>query len=663
MTTLGISGLFAVEGDDYPPGAFSAFYHDAAACLVSGGETLAAAEEERFNREKHTNRFPANAIRACLKEAGTRPEELSSIAYFFEELYTDTELATADADEPLLNAGSVPIRQQIMARVSQALDYDVTKIPVKFASHHDAHAASAYFDSSFQQSLVVVADGNGERSGLTVYTAAFDTGLRELRTYGRKHSLGHFYTAVTKILGYRDFDEYKVMGLASFGRAENWRKTLSSLWDVDDAGNYHLSHGDVLKACHGAGLRPRRSGDILLDAHKDLAAAAQEILETILIKVIRFWLRETGLRYLCLAGGVAQNTTLNGKLLQFRELDAVYVPPAAHDGGAALGAAMLADPPTATRRPRSGGASSQGRRFSASPYLGGSLGSEDEILRQLGRWGAAVSVRKMDDIASFVADALAKNEVVGWAQGRAEFGPRALGNRSILADPRPRENRDRVNRIIKQREDYRPFAPVVPRCDAEKYFELPPVTADYSFMSFVVSVRPEMRSHLGAVTHVDGTARLQTVAECQNPLFFRVLREFGTRTGTSVLLNTSFNNYAEPIVQSVHDAVACLITTRLSLLAIGAFEVRVADEAHALGGLRFELPPFCELVRTVSRWSTVWTLVRRSAPAAGAIVSSELAHWLLSGKALVPAGEACPAELRPELRSMWDRRLLRPVPI
>lgn len=654
MAVLGLSGLFSTEVQDYDPASLHGFYHDAAACLVENGRTLAAVEEERLNRDKHTNRFPGLAARACLEVAGLRPENISHIAFFFEEDFTDQDITRVRLSDP--RSPLQPARELIYERLAEFLDEDMRDRPLVFTTHHLAHAASVYYDSGFDSALVFVSDGNGERDGISVYEGA-GADLCLLRTYARDHSLGHFYSAITKVLGYRNFDEYKVMGLAAFGDPEPYRAMLSALRGPAEDGDYALDVDRLLPALLSAGFRPRRAWEPLEQRHRDLAAAAQELLERITVDLIRHWRERTGQADLCLAGGVAQNTSLNGKLLRLPGLREIFVPPAAHDAGAALGAAMLVD--------REVNPVDNGNRYSADAYLGLPLRSEGTILERLDLWREFVDIERPEDLEATVASALAEGAVIGWAQGRSEFGPRALGNRSILADPRPAANRDRVNRIIKQREDYRPFAPVVTAPDAERFFDFPPTSADHGHMSFVVPVRREARAVLGATTHVDGTARVQVVRETQNPALWRLLKEFEQRSGVPVLLNTSFNNHAEPIVDSVDDIVATFLTTGLSFLVVGPFVVRRKEHwEQAIRKATVELMPFCELRHHVGRSGESRVIVRTDQPSRATRVSIGVQR-LLTAKGRVTDQGLPPArqeELAAEIRELWNDRLIRLIP-
>ncbi|WP_179273102.1 MULTISPECIES: carbamoyltransferase C-terminal domain-containing protein [unclassified Rhodococcus (in: high G+C Gram-positive bacteria)] len=648
MAVLGISGLFGTESDDYDPSTFFAFYHDAAACLVDGGETLAAIEEERLNRDKHTNRFPLLSSRACIDLSQLQVSDITHIAYFFEEEYTDRDVARIAIDDPLMPL--TPSRTLLHDRLGEAFDEDVSDRPTIFVSHHHTHAASAFYDSGMAESLIVISDGNAERDGTSIFFGD-KSGLRLLRTYDRSDSLGHFYTTITKMIGYRNFDEYKVMGLASFGNPRIYREMLERTYCLSSDGGYRLQNENLVANLFEAGFSPRRSSEKLTKQHQDLAAAAQEVLERIALHIIRYWLRETGSQNLCMAGGVAQNTTLNGKLLKLSELRQIYIPPSAHDAGAALGAAILVD--------QANGGNPANRSYSRTSYLGPDLGSEEKIADRLEEWSDFITYERPEDLNNVVATALNGGSIIGWAQGRGEFGPRALGNRSILADPRPADNRDRVNLMIKQREDYRPFAPVVTAEAAERYFELSGVSADHSHMSFVVPVRPEFRDQLGAITHVDGTARVQVVKREQNQNLWSLLHAFESIAGVPILLNTSFNNNAEPIVQTIDDVISTFVTTGLDLVVVGPYIVRRPNaDRKALTSAKVELMPFVRIAKEIDNTGVRSEIFRTAAPNRRFFVSESLAALLND----CDQNATIPALLVDELWDLWDRRLIRVTP-
>lgn len=659
MRVLGISGLFGTEYDDYPPDVPTGFFHDAAAALIVDGEVVAAVEEERLNREKHTNRFPLRAAASCMRQAGLGLRDLDAVAYFFDEDFTDRELRLECLANPrLVFRGS---REVIREQLEKGLEGSLSAERVHFVQHHTAHAEAAYRDSGLTQALVAVIDGNGECEGISFFAGRPDS-LTRLASYPREHSLGHFYSAITRFLGYGPFDEYKVMGLAPYGDPERFRGLLSQLRTLDDAGSYTLDVAGVPDLLLGSGLVPRHTDEKFGPQQADLAAAAQQLVEEVVLHLVHHWQRTTGLTALAVAGGVGQNTSLNGRLLREGGFADLYVHPASHDGGSALGAAYAVD-----RKLRR---SVRPPRRLPHAYLGPSLGERNRIEHDLAAWSGFISQQEPQDIAVDTAGRLAAGEVIGWAQARSEYGPRALGNRSILADPRPASNRDRVNTLVKFREDYRPLAPAVLDTHAAEFFELPATRADYSYMGFVVDVRPERRAQLGAVTHVDGTARVQTVGRDQNPLYWQLIEAFGELTGVPVLLNTSFNNNAEPMVQDCNDVVRTLLTTGLSRAVVGPFTIgRLDFPRAAVLGLALGLPAFCQVQERFDARGDEAVLRRRSDPGRAQPVSRATAALVrrAAQRPGVAVGELLEAhddldQLVAETWTLWERRLITLVP-
>ncbi|MFI9813849.1 carbamoyltransferase family protein [Saccharothrix variisporea] len=560
MLTLGISGHFNLL-----PALFRTYMHDAAACLVADGELVAAVEEERFNRIKKTNRFPAGAIRACLDIAGVRPADVDAIGYYFDQDLVDLGLRNFQLATP-----AQPVVfgcELLLERLRAEFGWEVDAERVLFTRHHLAHAWSSFARSGMADALVVVMDGRGETVSTTVHLAGGGE-MRELRSYSVAQSLGLFYQDAIGHVGYGFGDEYKVMGLAPYGDPAAYREQFQSLYRLLPDGDYELIPGipdmnPTSEPFYTNGFPARRAGEPVTAEHRDFAAGLQDTLETLAMHVITHWARQTGARRLCFTGGVAHNSSLNGVILRSGLFDEVFVHPSSHDAGAAEGAAVVAAARLGTPHTR------VARLTSAS--LGPDLG---DVERELGVWSGVVDVERSVDVVEATARLLAEGKVVGWAHGRSEFGPRALGNRSIIADARPVGNRDRINAMVKKRESFRPFAPAVTPEAAATYFDLTDTVAEHGFMSFVVHVRESRRAELGAVTHVDGTARVQVVTPEANPRFHRLITRFGELTGTPVLLNTSFNNNAEPIVQSVHDAVTCYLTTDIDVLVVEDFLVR-----------------------------------------------------------------------------------------
>ena len=564
MLVMGISGSFdRVDevGNSRSP------VHDSSAALIKDGEIVAAVEEERFNRCKHSGKMPVEAMQYCLFAAGTNLAQVDKFVFNVYEADMDRSLERAYCEGSI--SGFWLGRQFIQRLLEREFRYRVNPDRFEFIDHHYAHAASAFFPSSFPESLVVTFDGMGAGLSGSVWKGE-EHRLIHLRNYeGRvdriTQSLGFFYLAITTYLGFRFFDEYKVMGLAPYGDRNKLRSVFKRFYSLKEKGDYDifLSQLDALQD-----ICPKRRADEPIETvHMDLAAATQESLETIAFHVLEFYKRETGASRLCLAGGVAQNCALNGKILREKLFDEVFVQPASHDGGLSLGGALHGYCASAAKESRK-------TCIIKHAYTGPSCGENLEIERELSRWSAWIEYERDSRISESVGRLLAEGYIVGWMQGRSEFGPRALGNRSIVADPRPAGNKDLINAMIKKREAFRPFAPSVLEEVAEQYFELPPLQKRFPYMVFVVNVKEEYRELLGAITHIDGTARIQTVSRRDNERFWKLIMAFGERTGVPIVLNTSFNNYAEPIVNTPRDAVACYLTTGLHILAIEDYIIK-----------------------------------------------------------------------------------------
>ncbi|GAA1959263.1 carbamoyltransferase family protein [Amycolatopsis minnesotensis] len=567
MLVLGLNGNFSTRDEDLVPGMLEFFFHDASASLVRDGVLLAAVEEERLNRIKKTTKFPVNAIQACFDAAGVTPAEVDAVGFYFPENHMDMVLNQLYTENP--GTALRYSRQLIRERLHTEFGWDLPDERLVYTPHHLAHAMSSYTHSGMRDAVVAILDGRGEAHSGTIFLAA-DGKLETLATYPVQNSLGTWYLSATQLLGYKFGDEYKVMGLAPYGDPARYRTLFESLYSLGDEGGYELVPSIVGPNVFGPvffehGLRPRRKGEPFDRRHRDFAAALQETVETIALHVLRYWTGFTGVRNLCFGGGVAHNCSLNGEILRSGLFERVFVHPASHDSGAGEGAALAAGH-------RLGGTPLAGTRLRGAD-LGPGLGDDRQIAAKLKAWKALVEVVPAtgsggDDAIDTAARLLADGAVLGWARGRSEFGPRALGNRSIVADPRPKENQARINAMVKKRESFRPFAPVVTPTAAGTYFEIPDTGANYDFMSFVLRVREERRAELGAVTHVDGTARVQVVDPEVNEPFHRLVTRFGELTGTPVLLNTSFNNHAEPIVQSTEDVLTAFLTTELDYLVL-----------------------------------------------------------------------------------------------
>jgi carbamoyltransferase len=536
--------------------------HDAACVLLEDGEVVFAIEEERLDRIKHSNKFPHKAIARCLASRGIAIGDVDRIAFYHSREAVDVWAKRLYLERPqatILHDAASLLRHLIERGGHGAVD----ESRLRFVHHHQAHAMSAYALSGFEEALVVSLDGEGDGLAGVVLVGRPD-GLTPIASLPVARSLGLFYAEAIAHLGYRPFEEYKVMGLAPYGDPGRYRQAFRSLYRLLPEGGYEIDRDGLLGLF--ALAPPRRKGAPFTAEHKDIAAALQEALEELAFHLLRHYREATGQRDLCLAGGVAHNCALNGKLLRSGLFDRIFVQPAAHDAGCALGAALCADLEGRAGRRRAAGL--------AHVFWGAEAGTAEAIADQLAAWGDFLLFGREEQICRRAAELLAGGEVLGWVQGRSEFGPRALGARSILADPRPPANKERINAMVKKREGYRPFAPSVLEEHAGEYFALPPGLPRLPFMAFVVEVREEQRSRLGAVTHVDGTARIQTVSREAQPRFWSLIDEFRQISGVPMVLNTSFNNDVEPIVDSVEDAVVCFLTTDLDGLVVGDWLVR-----------------------------------------------------------------------------------------
>jgi carbamoyltransferase len=538
----------------------NAVFHDPAAALVVDGRTVAAAEEERFSRRKHgklpvpfsTWELPEQAARWCLEEGGLEPGELDAVAYSY-----DPDLApqpngdiTADEWEPLrtLYARRAPL---FLRTALPGID----PAKVRFVAHHVAHAASAYLASPYRDGATMVLDGRGER---TSYLAGAVRGgrMRTLAAQGLPHSLGLLYEEVTEHLGFRrSSDEYKVMALASYG-SPAYLDDFRRLVRVDGRGGFTVERPEWQR------YAPRVRGGEWGERHADLAATVQRRLEEVLLDLAGWLHHATGAAALTMAGGVALNCVANTRICREGPFDHVWVQPASGDSGTALGAALHV-------------AQELGDEVEPLPTAALGRGWDDDALRRRLET-AAVAYERPPDVAAAVADVIACDGVVAWFQGRSEFGPRALGHRSLLANPARAENLERMN-DIKGREQFRPVAPMVLAERAAEIFDGP---LPSPYMLFVHRVRDPWRERIPAVVHVDGTARIQTVDRREEPLVARLLEEVERRTGTPVVVNTSLNTAGRPMVDDPRDALECFGSSPVDVLALGPFLVRRAGVAR-----------------------------------------------------------------------------------
>jgi carbamoyltransferase len=594
----------------------SAFYHDSAAALLEDGRIVAAAQEERFTRRKHDPAFPAAAIRYCLAEAGLRPRDLDHVVFYekpfikFERLL-ETYLAFAPRGFRSFRM-AIPLwlkeklfQKRLLRHHLAELDGDVDwDSRLLFTDHHHSHAASAFFASPFEEAAILTLDGVGE---WTTTAAGIGRGnaLELTREIHFPHSIGLLYSAFTYYAGFKvNSGEYKVMGLAPYGEPKYLDRIFDSLIDLKQDGSYRLDLR-YFDYCTGLtmtnarfhdlfGGPPRKPDEWMDQRHMDLAASIQKAVEEIVLRLTRSLAAETGLPNLCLAGGVALNCVANGKVWRDGRFKRLWIQPAAGDAGGAVGAAL------AVHHQFNGAARMPGRKLDgmAGAYLGPSY-RQAEIEARLAAAGGRFAVVGDQAVCSDTVAALLDQKAVGWFQGRMEFGPRALGARSILGDPRSPTMQKTLNLRVKYRESFRPFAPAVLREDAADWFEL---DDDSPYMLLVADVvehrRRAMtaeerarfgidqlnvpRSDIPAVTHVDYSARIQTVHAETNPRFHALLSAFKARTGCPVLVNTSFNVRGEPIVCTPEDAFRCFMGSDIEVLVVGNCILRKEEQDPAL---------------------------------------------------------------------------------
>jgi carbamoyltransferase len=584
----------------------SAFYHDSAAALIDDGAIVAAVQEERFTRVKHDASFPANAISYCLEEAGLQLADIDYVVFYdkpflkFERLL-ETYLAYAPKGFKSFRM-SMPIwlkeklfQKTMLRKEFQKFDADIDwENKLLFSEHHLSHAASAFYPSPYEEALVLTMDGVGE---WTTTSAAIGRG-NELKIHKEiffPHSIGLLYSAITYYIGFKvNAGEYKVMGLAPYGEPVYKDLMIEKLMDLKDDGSFRLNM-DYFNYCTGLTMTNDkfsqlfgqpvrgREDEQLEQFHMDMAASVQAVTEEVVSRLVKSLIAETGIKNVCMAGGVALNCVANGKLIRDGIVKNLWVQPAAGDAGGALGAALLAYH-YYQQQPRH----VDDNKLDAmqGSYLGPGF-SQVEIEKRLEASGAKfTALADEEQMTEAAATLIAEEKVVGWCQGRMEFGPRSLGARSILGDPRSEKMQKIMNLKIKYRESFRPFAPSVLREDANRYFE---TDIDSPYMLLVDKLKPELcrtmsdeesslfgidklnvkRSDLPAITHVDYTARVQTVHQQTNPLFHKVISKFKEKTDCSAVINTSFNVRGEPPVCTPEDAFKCFMGTEMDALVIG----------------------------------------------------------------------------------------------
>ena len=583
----------------------SAFYHDSAACLVQDGRIMAAAQEERFTRKKHDFDFPRNAVQYCLDSQGLKIQDVNYVVFYdkpvlkFERLL-DTYLTTAPQGF-MSYAKALPLwlkhKLWIPETIKNELNYSGE---ILFTEHHQSHAGSAFYPSPFQEAAILTIDGVGE---WTTNSLGFgkNNNFSIIKDIKFPHSLGLLYSAFTYFTGFKvNSGEYKVMGLAPYGEPRYVQKIYDNLIDLKEDGSFHLNMkyfnymaeltmtGEAFEQLFDG---PRRKPESpLTQREMDLARSIQEVVEECMLRQARYLQKETGLDNLCLAGGVALNCVGNGRVLREGPFKNIWIQPAAGDAGGALGAALCVWYGYLDNTRLTDGK----KDFQKASLLGPDF-PNDVVRDRLDSIGAKYRAISEPQLFDTVADLLSQEKIIGWFQGRMEFGPRALGNRSIIGDPRSKGMQSKMNLKIKYRESFRPFAPAVMREHVSEYFE---IDCDSPYMLLVAPVvksrRIEMtadqeklfgiarlnvpKSDIPAVTHVDYSARVQTVSREEHPVFYKLLSAFERKTGCAVLVNTSFNVRGEPIVCTPEDAYACFMRTEMDCLVINNFVMFKEDQ-------------------------------------------------------------------------------------
>lgn len=590
----------------------SAYYHDSAAALLVDGEIIAAAQEERFSRKKHDARFPTNAIQYCLKEAGITLSDVDDVVFYdkplvkFERLietylsYAPSGLRSFFTAMPIWLKEKLYLKNTLKREFGSLQTTDKHKKPrLLFTEHHQSHAASAFFPSPFEKAAVLCIDGVGEWSTTTVWVGERNS-LKAMWEIDFPHSLGLLYSAFTYYTGFKvNSGEYKLMGLAPYGEPKYIDLIYSELLDLKEDGTFRLNM-DYFNYCAGLtmtsskfnklfGGSPRRPESSITQKEMDLAASIQKVTEDIVIRLARTVRKETGCQYLCMAGGVALNCVANGELLRTGIFDDIWIQPAAGDAGGALGSALAV-----WHELYQGERKINHTDSMKGSYLGPKF-ETDDIRTRLNQLGATYKELEDNELMPLLAEILAKDNVVGWFQGRMEFGPRALGGRSIIGNPQSSKMQSQMNLKIKYRESFRPFAPSVLYEDVQEYFDQ---RQPSPYMLIVAPVKESLRipmteeqknlfgieklniprSQLPAITHVDYSARIQTIHQDTNPRYHHLVSEFKKRTGCSVLVNTSFNVRGEPIVCTPEDAYRCFIQTEMDYLVIENFLLAKAEQ-------------------------------------------------------------------------------------
>ena len=563
----------------------SCYYHDSAAAILKDGHVVAAVEEERFSRKKFDDGFPRMAIDWCLKEAGITPEQINSVAFYdkpvlkFERLL-DNYIAVAPRGlYSFLNVIPKWLHKRLWIKEEIKKHMRGYQGNIIFPEHHMSHAAHTFFTSPFDEAAILTVDGVGEWS-TSSFGSAENTSIKLTNDIRWPHSIGMFYSAFTYFLGFKvNEGEYKLMGLSAYGKPKYYDLILNEILDVKNDGSLHLNlkyfaftYDKVMTNQKFAELFgiPRREENVKAEQiHYDIAASAQKVLEDIMLKMVNHVHKKTGMKNLCLGGGVALNGVANYRILKEGPFENVHIPPSPGDGGSAIGCAQYLY--YIHKKQRRIIVQDHAKRIQENVYVGPSF-SNDEIKSFLEENNIDYEYLTREQLLQTTAKLISEQNVVGWYQGKIEWGPRALGNRSILADPRDSKMKDVLNEKIKHRELFRPFAPSILEEYASEYFDL---TIPSPYMLFVAKVKKPDK--IPAVTHVDGTGRLQTVSREANPLYYDLINDFYKITGVPVVVNTSMNVRGEPIVNTPEQAYAMIIKTEMDYIMMGNYMIQRRD--------------------------------------------------------------------------------------
>jgi carbamoyltransferase len=562
----------------------SCYYHNSAACIIKDGEVVAAVEEERFTRKKFDDGFPSEAIDYCMEEAGITTKDLDCVAFYdktilkFERLLDNYITLSPLGLKSFLNVIPKWLHKRIWVKeeIKKHLKYNREII---FPEHHISHAAYAFFTSPFNESAILSVDGVGEWT-TTAFGTGKNTSINLTNDIRWPHSLGLFYSAFTYFLGFRvNEGEYKLMGLASYGKPKYYDLIMNNLIDVKKDGSIHLNmkyfaytHANKMvnsKFEELFGCQVRKEDSEIEQIHFDIGASVQLVLEEILLKMVNHVHKETKLDNLCLCGGVALNGVANGRILKEGPFKKIHIPPSPGDAGSAIGCAMYAYHSIFQKERNV--SLDKDSMIKNNVYVGPEYNNE-KIEEFLKLYNIPYEKFEHDQLVKKTVELISKQKVVGWYQGRMEWGPRALGNRSILGDPRSEKMKDILNEKIKHREKFRPFAPSILEEYTSEYFD---IDISSPYMLLVAKVKkPEV---IPAITHIDGTGRLQTVSKKSNPLYYNLINEFFNQTGVPVLINTSMNVRGEPIVNTPEQAFSMLLKTDMDAIVMGNYLIQKGE--------------------------------------------------------------------------------------